>query len=60
VTPCYQEALAYADNNQNVYLYSFEHVPRKPIFDEEYINVDIFGVKKRVLKRQYQDITREI
>lgn len=51
--------MAYAKTGQNVYMYTFEHLPKNPIFDEEYINVDVFGAKKRVLKRQFQDISSE-
>lgn len=60
MTPCFLEASAYAENNQNVFLYSFDHMPKNPIFDEEYMIVDIFGAKKRVLKRELQDISSNL
>uniref|UniRef100_A0A915JX95 Carboxylesterase type B domain-containing protein n=1 Tax=Romanomermis culicivorax TaxID=13658 RepID=A0A915JX95_ROMCU len=53
LAPCYKEAAAYSNNKQNVYLYSFEHVPKNPIYEEEYVNMDLFGNKRKIRKQQH-------
>ncbi len=38
-----REAGAYAKNGIPVYLYSFDHVPSTPVFEEELRRYDLFG-----------------
>ncbi|CDW54715.1 carboxylesterase family protein [Trichuris trichiura] len=56
--PMLKEIDLYLNNNQSVYLYSFEHVPSNDIVEEEWVNVNLFGLKRKVRTERKLPIKR--
>ncbi|KRX80648.1 Acetylcholinesterase [Trichinella nativa] len=46
--PMVKEIDSYLQNNQSVYLYSFEYLPSKDLIEEEWVDVNLFGLKRKV------------
>lgn len=56
VAPCQREIDAYVQNNVTVYAYSFDYIPKSPIFEEEKKTFSLFGAEPVTIIRKDQTL----